>query len=142
MLTEHDVAALTQDHGKLADRAPTHDAVDPVPGPRFSESSGFGFPGWIWRVFFGSYAVFFASLALATARDGYAIFLIVVSVLYTVMFFGTAAVLQGLGKGKPGGFECGAPMLDTWTGPMNTASVAAQVLTALSCSPSSPLRSS
>lgn len=55
--------------------------------------------------------------------------MVVVSVLYTVMFFGTAAVLQGLGRGKPSGFECGGPMLDTWTGPMSTASVAAQVLT-------------
>ncbi|MCY7271952.1 MAG: hypothetical protein LH485_07890 [Sphingomonas bacterium] len=129
MLTELDVAALTQDHGEPVDRAPTHDTAGSVPGPRYSESSSFGFPGWIWKVFFGSYAVFFAALALATARDGHAVFVVVVSVLYTVMFFGTAAVLQGLGKGKPRGFECGEPMLDTWTGRMSTASVAAQVLT-------------
>ncbi len=129
MLTELDVAALTQDHGEPFDRAPIHDTAGLITGPHFAESSSFGFPGWIWKVFFGSYAMFFAALALATARDGHAVFVIVVSVLYTVMFFGTAAVLQGLGKGKPHGFECGGPMLDTWTGPMSTSSVAAQVLT-------------
>ncbi|MEO7411559.1 MAG: hypothetical protein ABIU10_09650 [Sphingomicrobium sp.] len=129
MLTELDVAALTQNYGEHVDCAPTHDIAEAVPSPHFSESSGFGFPGWIWKVFFGSYAVFFAALALATARSGQAVFVIVVSVLYTVMFFGTAALLQGLRKGKPQDFECGGPVLDTWTGPMSTASVAAQVLT-------------
>ncbi|MEP7315823.1 MAG: hypothetical protein ABI667_03920 [Sphingomicrobium sp.] len=129
VLTELDVAALTQDHGETVGWTPTHDTAGLILGPRSSESSGFGFPGWIWTVFFGSYAVFFAALALATARGGHAVFVIVVSVLYAVMFFGTATILQSLGKGKPHGFECGAPVLDTWTGPMSTASVAAQVLT-------------
>lgn len=132
MLYEHDIAALTRDHGETADCVPTHDVIDATATPspaHMSESSSFGFPGWIWGLFFGSYAVFFAALALATARDGYTVFVVVISVLYTAMFFGTAAVLQGLGKGKPRGFERGEPMLDTWTGPMSTTSVAAQVLT-------------
>lgn len=132
MLYEHDIAALTRDHGESADcvsiRADLHAATEP-PRAHFSEGSSFDLPGWMWGLFFGAYALFFGALALATARDGYTVFALVVSVLYTAMFFGTAAVLQGLGKGKPRGFERGEPMLDTWTGPMSTASVAAQVLT-------------
>ncbi len=131
MLYEHDLAALTRDHGETADRAPTHaaDSVAAPPPARFAESSSFGLPGWMWGLFFGSYALFFAALALATGRDGYTVFVIVISVLYTAIFFGTNAVMQALGKGKPQPFERGARMLDTWTGPMSTTTVAAQVLT-------------
>lgn len=137
MMYEHDIAALTRDHGETADCAPTPDAADSAaidttdtpPPARFSESSSFGLPGWMWVMLFGSYGLFFAALALATARDGYTIFAVVVSVLYTLMFFGTAAVLQGLGRRGRQDFERGEPMLDTWTGPMGTATVAAQVLT-------------
>ncbi len=126
MLYEHDIAALTRDHGETADRADSAAAPRPA---RYSESSSFGLPGWMWGLFFGSYAVFFAALALATARDGYTIFAVVVSVLYTAMFFGTNAVMQALGKRSPQPFERGEPVLDTWTGPMSTTTVAAQVLT-------------
>lgn len=130
MLYEHDIAALTRDHGETTDCVPAHDAAADAPPPaRFSESSSFGLPGWMWVALFGSYSTFFAALALATARDLDTVFAIVVSMLYTLMFFGTAAVLQRLGKRGRQDFERGEPMLDTWTGPMGTATVAAQVLT-------------
>ncbi len=129
MLYEHDIAALTRDHGEV-DCAPPADAVALVaPAPRMGEGSSFGLPGWIWFLLLGAYATFFGALALATAHDGSTVFAVVVSVLYTAMFFGTAAVLQGLGKRGRQGFERGDAVLDTYTGPMGTASVAAQVLT-------------
>ena len=129
MLYEHDIAALTRDHGEVDCAPPADFAAAVAPAPRLSESSSFGLPGWLWATLFGAYATFFGALALATAHDGDTVFAIVVSVLYTLMFFGTAAVLQGLGKRWQQGFEPGERILETYTGPMGTASVAAQVLT-------------
>ena len=126
MLYEHDIAALTRDHGEISDCGAVHDTKS---NPHFSESSSFGLPGWMWTIFFGSYAVFFAALAIATGRDGYTVFVIVISVAYTAIFFGTNAIMQALGRGSRQPFERGASVLETWTGPMSTKSVAAQVLT-------------
>ena len=120
-----------RDHRETTDCATTHDtaATDIPPPVHFSENSSFGLPGWMWFLLFGYYGTFFGAIALATARDGTTVFAIVVSILYTLMLFGTAAVLQGLGKRWQQGFEPGERILETYTGPMGTASVAAQVLT-------------
>ncbi len=90
--------------------------------------SGFEFPGWIWAAMFGCYAAFFLFITLATGRDKHALFAIVISALYTVMYFGTAAVLASLkGKERPSPLSRGK-YLQTYTGPMSLSAVAGQVL--------------
>lgn len=92
------------------------------------EHSDFEFPTWVWGTMFGGYATFFAGLIAATAGEGKAAFAIVVSMLYTVMFFGTARILANLDGRRVGAFNRGGRPLQTWTGPMSTGSVAGQVL--------------
>lgn len=90
---------------------------------------GFEQPAWMWTAMFGCYALFFLSILLATGRDSEALFVIIISVLYALFYFGVAGVLgalQGTGKASP--LERGDGTLDTWTGPMTRSAVAAQIL--------------
>lgn len=90
--------------------------------------NGFEFPGWIWSAMFGCYAIFFLFITLATGRDGQALFAIIISALYTTMYFSTAAVLASLkGRERPSPLSRGK-FLQTYTGPMNLPAVAGQVL--------------
>ena len=54
---------------------------------------------------------------------------LVISILYTVMFFGTARILANLDGRRVGAFNRSGGKLQTWTGPMDLGSVAGQVLT-------------
>ncbi|MBU2587745.1 MAG: hypothetical protein KJ872_06480 [Alphaproteobacteria bacterium] len=58
------------------------------------------FPAWIWAVMLAGYGVFFACMILATGNDLHALFAIIVSIGYTVMFFGAASILVGLKPAK------------------------------------------
>jgi len=102
--------------------------VDTATGVR-PEHSDFELPSWIWGVMLGGYATFFAGLFAATAGAGRAVFAIVISVLYTAMFFGTARILAGVDGRRVGAFNRSGGKLNTWTGPMDIGSVAGQVLT-------------
>lgn len=90
---------------------------------------GFQFPGWIWSGMLASYALFFIAITAATGRSGSALFAIVISIGYTVMFFAVATVIGGVK-----GWERRSPLarkngiLPTWTGRVNAQAVAAQVL--------------
>ncbi|MGB5724568.1 MAG: hypothetical protein WBM39_09130, partial [Parasphingorhabdus sp.] len=64
--------------------------------PTSHEVRTFELPALVWITMFGAYAVFFASLFVATGHGVAAIFALVVSIAYTVMYFGTAAVLNNL----------------------------------------------
>lgn len=90
--------------------------------------AGFELPRSVWHLMIGCYAVFFASLFLVTAGSSNAIFVIVISVLYSAMYFGTAQILNAIG-----GQEAPSPLdrgkkLATSTGPMERAAVYGQVL--------------
>ena len=91
--------------------------------------AGFQLPRWVWHALFASYAVFFLGLAVATGRDLATIFALLISLLYMVMFFGTAKVLHGV-KGRENGSPLDRPggVLQTSTGPMDSHSVAGQIL--------------
>jgi len=103
--------------------------------PSRHEGRTFELPKSIWYSMFFCYFVFFSGLIFATGRSLDAAFMIVVSIGYTVMYFGTAAMLTGLAKaygtqnpnesrGQKGNWT-----LDTITGPMSYGAVAAQILT-------------
>ncbi len=91
-------------------------------------------PAAIWRVMFGCYGIFLGGLLYATGRDGEALFMIAISVAYTILYFGLSGVLIGLdGHGTRNGRIAAGGYLDTWTGPMSPGAVAAQILTIPVC---------
>lgn len=103
---------------------------EPAPRPVLApEPVDLEMPGWIWGTMFACYGTFFGGLVAATGHDAEAVFMLVISIGYAVMYFGTAAALFGVDPPKaPSLFARGLAPLQTWTGPMNTRAVAAQVL--------------
>lgn len=98
------------------------------PAPAQPENRRFQLPGSIWIGMTSSYAVFFASITLATGGSGHALLAITVSILYTVMFFGLARVIA-----RQAGPDARSPLLrgeplQTWCGPMNAKAVYGQIL--------------
>ncbi|MEP7351147.1 MAG: hypothetical protein ABI668_14500 [Sphingorhabdus sp.] len=95
------------------------------------EARSFELPGSVWAAMFASYAVFFAALMIATGRDGSAVFAIVVSILYAVMYFGTAAILNSVdhsARPKLSPLHRGKG-IETATGWLSNPSANAQILT-------------
>ena len=114
------------------------DEVEPAPfadvtsqtrqAPVQPEWRRFELPARVWVGMIASYAVFFASVALATGGSGHARFAIVISILYTVMFFGVARLIA-----RQAGADGRSPLLrgealQTWCGPMSPAAVYGQIL--------------
>lgn len=109
--------------------------LDPAPRRAAQpEHAGLELPGWIWSTMGLCYGLFFAGLLLGTGHDGEALFALTVSIGYAAMYFGTAGMLFGL-KPAPqrSAFARGVGPLQTWTGPMDTKAVAAQILTVPAC---------
>ncbi|WP_417614254.1 hypothetical protein [Parasphingorhabdus sp.] len=99
--------------------------------PPSHEVRTFELPSLVWAVMFASYAVFFAALFLSTGHGTAAIFALVVSIAYTIMYFGTAAVLNNVSASE----RRAAPPIDpiggieTNTGWMDNTAANAQILT-------------
>mgnify|MGYP003639142314 FL=1 len=100
-------------------RAPSH------------ESRTFELPASVWITMFGSYAVFFAALFMATGHGTAAIFALVISIAYTVMYFGTAAVLNNVSAAERKTLTTKASIggMETQTGWMDNTAAYAQILT-------------
>ncbi len=94
---------------------------------RTAEPRTFELPMSIWYAMFVSYAVFFGSLLVVTGTDASALFMIVISIGYNVMYFGTAAVMNSVSPQIPVADVYGD--IDTFTGPMSFGAAAAQILT-------------
>jgi hypothetical protein len=76
---------------------------------------------------FLAYAVFFLAITIATGRDRSALFMIVISASYAVMYFGTAAVMNAVGAhGRPATVSGD---IDTATGKLSYGAAFAQILT-------------
>lgn len=98
------------------------------------EKTDLEMPAAIWRMMFAAYAVFFAGLIAATANDQGTIFVIIVSILYTFMYFGVASVLFNLNRPEQKSlFARGLGPLATYTGPMDKGAVVAQMMTIPAC---------
>ncbi len=59
------------------------------------EKTDLEMPASIWVTMFAAYVVFFAGLIAATGRDNGTIFVIIISILYTLMYVGVASVAFG-----------------------------------------------
>ncbi len=69
--------------------------------PREGERRGFQIPASFWWVMVGCYAVFIAALLAATGSSAHAVFMIVISTVYVVMFFGATRLLTREGPAQP-----------------------------------------
>jgi hypothetical protein len=94
---------------------------------RTSEPRTFELPMAIWYSMFACYAVFFGALLAVTGRDAGTVFVIMISMAYAVMYFGTAALLNSI---SPKTEQIKSKVnIDTYTGPMSFAAAYAQILT-------------
>jgi hypothetical protein len=91
------------------------------------ERRTFDLPKSIWWTMFLSYAVFFIAITLAMGRDRSALFMIVISACYTVMYFGTAAALNAVGASERPATVPGD--IDTATGKLSYRAAYSQILT-------------
>lgn len=120
---------LSIDHAVLfedaAQGAPSAPVAAPAVAPPYV---GFQLPRRVWAGMLGSYAVFFAAILVATGGSGVARFVIAISVLYTVMFFGLArAMARQAGREQVSPVSRHEP-LQTWCGPMEPKAVYGQIL--------------
>ncbi len=91
--------------------------------------AGFELPRWMWQCMFACYAVFLLGIAAATGRDTATVMMIVISTFYIVMFFGTVGTLHAQKGGERASpLDRSDGVLQTWTGPMDNRTVAAQIL--------------
>ena len=112
---------------------PLESIVPPVEVLRIGERIGFQIPARIWGAMFACYGLFFAAIIAATGEGGHARFAIVISILYTSMYFGMARILSRLAGKQPKSpldtqGRSDEPVLQTCSGPMNGRAVAAQIL--------------
>jgi hypothetical protein len=98
-----------------------------VPIKATQELRTFELPKSIWLTMFLAYAVFFLAITIATRRDRSALFMIVISASYAVMYFGTATAMNAAGAhGRPATVPCD---IDKATGRLSYRGAFAQILT-------------
>lgn len=120
--------------GSLLNGIEMQDTRLKIPAVVAGQQDGFQLPGWIWKSMLGCYAVFFMAIALATGRDGSALFAIAISVGYAVMYFGLGWWVSRIkGRERPSPLLEKGGVLQTWCGPMDMTSVAGQVLAVPAC---------
>lgn len=124
------VHLFSVDHVETADFADvTTLPVEAAPAaPVQPEWRRFELPKAIWIGMLASYAVFFAAITMATGGSGRAVFAIVISVLYTLMFFGVATLLARQGRPDARSPLLRGEALPTWCGPMDARAVYGQIL--------------
>jgi hypothetical protein len=89
---------------------------------------GFQLPTSIWLLMVGCYVVFFGGMTVLVADSGFALFMVAISILYAMVFFGTGTILANMS-----GVDTSSPLdrgeaLPTWCGPMSRGAVYGQVL--------------
>jgi len=121
-----DLEQQAWDLGFHPDEAPL--AASSKVDPRPIVQPGFQLPGSVWKLMGACYVIFFAAMAGLSADSGMAMFMVVISVLYTLMYFVTGGVLAALaGPQDRSPLDEGKP-LPTWAGPMSRGAVFGQVV--------------
>jgi hypothetical protein len=92
------------------------------------EKRRFELPVAIWVGMLASYAVFFASMISVAGGSGHAAFAVVISIGYTIVFFGVSRLIaRQAGPDAPSPLLRGKDM-PTWCGPMESKAVYGQIL--------------
>lgn len=125
-LDENNMAAQT--HEMDHDEGPGASVA--VPASTQHESRAFGLPRSVWVIMLTSYAVFFCALAVAIGHDRGAIFVVVVSMLFALMYFGTTFALNSVGAEdrKDQKSEWVKGKFQTLGGPMSYGEIFGQML--------------
>jgi hypothetical protein len=97
-----------------------------TPEKASQERRTFDLPKSIWWTMFLAYAVFFAAITISMGRELSALFMIIISAAYTVMYFGTAAALNAVGAGDRPATVAGD--IETATGKLSYGAAFAQIL--------------
>ncbi len=94
------------------------------------EIQTFELSGSVWKAMFACYAVFFGALILATGHSTAAIFALVVSIVYTIVYFGAASILNRVSAPERATLAKVTSLtgMQTNTGWMSNNSVNAQIL--------------
>ena len=125
LLDEHNMAVQSDEFQPdltAIQTSPAHTTLQP-------EARTFGIPPVIWGSMAASYILFFGGLILGTGHDGRALFMIAITILYTLMYFGTAYALNSLGGGRlRQKSQWVKGRFDTHTGWMSFGSVYGQML--------------
>lgn len=121
-----DLEQQAYDLGYDLDDVPVRDLPEPKAAPIVQP--GFQLPASIWKLMGACYFVFFSAMIGLAAGSAFALFMVVIAALYTLMFFATGSVLAALpGRLGRSPLDEGKP-LPTWTGPMGRGAVMGQVL--------------
>jgi hypothetical protein len=89
---------------------------------------GFQLPASVWMLMVGCYVIFFGGMTALVAGSGFALFMVIISILYAGVFFATSTILANLsGIGGISPLKRGEA-LPTWCGPMSRSAVYGQVL--------------
>jgi hypothetical protein len=97
------------------------------------EQRYFEIPGRLWTAMIAFYGVFFAAM-LAAVGGGYGTFVLVVSVFFVAMFFGTTRMMLKQGPAQPRSPLDGPNhALSTLNGPLKSREVALQMLIVPAC---------
>ena len=123
MLMNHNILAAQTD--VIEYDLPTDSVL--IAAHRTSEPRTFELPMSIWYAMFVCYAVFFSALLMVTGTDGGTVYVIAISIGYTAMYFGTAALLNSVSSPAPVANPYGD--IDTFTGRIGFVAAAAQILT-------------
>jgi len=81
-------------------------------------------PGWIWKVFLGAWATFFALMFVFFATSATALFMVTVAALFALMTFGLIKALSA--QSSCGDYTCEGA-IETHTGPVSARAAAAQI---------------
>ena len=97
------------------------------------EQRYFEIPGRLWTWMIAFYGIFFAAM-FAAIGGGYGTFVLVVSVFFVAMFFGTTRVMLKQGPDQPRSSIDGPDRaLSTLNGPLKSHEVALQMLIVPAC---------
>lgn len=128
-MSEHQPIMAEREVDLEAELQPLESILQPLAAaPVAAQNAGFQLPREVWMAMLACYAVFFAAISIATGGSDPARFAIVVSVLYTAVYFGVARIgARQAGREAKSPLERGK-MLDTWTGLMDKTAVYGQIL--------------
>ncbi|MEW4468914.1 hypothetical protein AB1K62_13900 [Parasphingorhabdus sp. JC815] len=131
-LDEHNMAAQVNDiyHDDAKEDAKSVSSPEDHGITAKHESRTFGLPRSVWSIMMTCYAIFFGALAVAMGHDGGAIFVLVVSGLFALMYFGTGFVLNSIGAAsrKNQKSEWVEGKFQTQSGPMSFGAIFGQML--------------
>ena len=81
-------------------------------------------PAWIWKVFLGAWATFFALMFVFFATSPTALFMVTVAALFALMTFGLTRALAA--QSQCDDYTCEGA-IDTHTGPLSARDAGAQI---------------